>query len=445
MLGPGFVLISKELGISINTLSQSTAWLILTLGLVVFFINPLAKIYGKRPVYVFASIIMLVVSIWGAVAKDYPSFLGSRILGALGMAPYEVLVQATIADLYFVHQRATRLAVWNLFLLCGIAGAGFISGYIIEDLGYKWTFGICAILFGLNGILICFYVPETAYVRPKVVSQLTRATNTSDENYQLDTEKGASDHVEALPVAVIPIPAHITGNGSNPDEPKATYWRTMRLFSGRYTDAPIWKIFTRPLIIFWYPAVLWGFLIYGTVLTWLVVFSVVNGVIFVGPPYNFSVGEAGLISLSPFILSGLGEIISGPLNDWICLKLTKRNHGIYEPEFRLVLMVVVTILGTVGFFGFGLTIHYETHWSGPVLTYGLANMSLAFGSTCVFGYVLVSYSPLLHGVLDHLCANSAPGLVPQFSGRGIRGHQPAEFAHFWPRKQCTHLAIRPDD
>lgn len=55
------------------------------------------------------------------------------------MAPYEVLVQATISDLYFVHQRATRIAVWNLFLLCGIAGAGFISGYIIEDLGYKWT------------------------------------------------------------------------------------------------------------------------------------------------------------------------------------------------------------------------------------------------------------------------------------------------------------------
>jgi MFS family permease len=55
------------------------------------------------------------------------------------MAPYEVLVQATISDLYFVHERATRIAVWNLFLLTGICGAGFISGYIIEFLGYKWV------------------------------------------------------------------------------------------------------------------------------------------------------------------------------------------------------------------------------------------------------------------------------------------------------------------
>ena len=99
MLGPGFVPIAAELGITVSILSQSTAWLILTLGLCVFFFNPFAKIYGKRPVYVFASVVMLVVSIWGAVADSYSSFLGSRVLGALGMAPYEVLVQATISDL----------------------------------------------------------------------------------------------------------------------------------------------------------------------------------------------------------------------------------------------------------------------------------------------------------------------------------------------------------
>ena len=33
-------------------------------------------------------------------------------------------------------------------------------------------------------------------------------------------------------------------------------------------------------------------------------------------------------------------------------------------------MIVVVILGVVGFYGFGATVHYQTHWSGPVLTYG---------------------------------------------------------------------------
>ncbi|KAK3071701.1 hypothetical protein LTR53_008167 [Teratosphaeriaceae sp. CCFEE 6253] len=396
MLGPGFVPIAAELGITVVTLSQATAWLILTLGLVVFFFNPAAKIWGKRPIYVLASIILLIVSIWGAVADTYGSFLGSRILGAFGMAPYEVLVQATISDLYFVHERATRIAMWNLFLLCGIAGAGFISGYIIEDLGYKWTFGICAILFGVFGVGIVFFVPETTYVRNQVTSEALVKTGIQDhergaENEKFDAKTG-TQHVEFHELS-----KKITGNGSNPDaatEAKHSYFRTLRLFTGRYSDQHVWKIFLRPFLMFFYPCVFWAFLIYGTTLTWIVVFSVVNGVIFTAPPYNFTVGQAGLTSLSPFILCIIGEAISGPLNDYICVKMAQRNHGIYEPEFRLVLMIVVVILGTVGFYGFGATVHYVTHWSGPVLTYGLANMSLAFASTCVFGYVLDCYPRL---------------------------------------------------
>lgn len=53
-------------------------------------------------------------------------------------------------------------------------------------------------------------------------------------------------------------------------------------------------------------------------------------------------------------------------------------------------MTVVVVLGVTGFYGFGATVHYQTNWFGPVATYGLANMALAFASTCVFGYVLVS-------------------------------------------------------
>jgi len=274
MLGPGFVPISKELGITVEILSQSTAWLILTLGICVFFFNPAAKIWGKRPIYLFCSIILLVVSIWGAVADTYGSFLGSRILGALGMAPYEVLVQATISDLYFVHERATRIAVWNLFLLCGICGAGFISGYIIEDLGYKWTFGVCAILFGIFGLGVVFLVPETTYIRQNVHSETLAKTGIQHEERgapeeKID-EKGA--HVEFHATSQRRNDK-ITGNGSSPNaatEPKMGLMRELRFLTGRYSDAKIWKIFTRPLIMFFYPCVLWAFLIYGTTLTWIV-------------------------------------------------------------------------------------------------------------------------------------------------------------------------------
>jgi MFS family permease len=185
------------------------------------------------------------------------------------MAPYEVLVQATISDLYFVHERGTRIAVWNLFLLCGIAGAGFISGYIIEGLGYKWTFGICAILFGVFGFGILFFVPETTYIRNTVTSDVLAKTGIQDQERGAQTEKVDE---KGMHVEYHAISGKITGNGVNAtgSEPKMSFLKSLRLYTGRYTDQKIWKIFARPIIMFFYPCVLWGFLIYGTTLTWIV-------------------------------------------------------------------------------------------------------------------------------------------------------------------------------
>ena len=398
MLSPGFVVIAATLHITVETLSQATAWLILMIGLSLFILNPLAKIWGKRPVYILAIVIMFVTSVWGAATTQYNSFLASRIIGGIGMAPYEVLVQCTIGDLYFVHERATRIAVWNLFLLTGIAGGALVSGYIIQDDGYRWTFGVCAIFFGIFMFAVIFLVPETAYRRDAVVV-IPEEIRRDDH----ETEKPSGEVVVHMKIGhehdrsqrAGETEKHLSYSASHASaEPKMSYVKSLRVFTGRYSYAPIWKIYTRPVLLFFYPAVLWGFLIYGTTLTWIVVFSVVNGVIFTSPPYNFTVSQTGLISLSPFILTILGEIISGPLNDYICLVLTRKNRGIYEPEFRLPLIIVTIVLGTVGFFGFGASVHFQTHWAGPVLCFGLANMALAFASTCVFGYVIDSYPKL---------------------------------------------------
>src|SRR5690349_13239744 len=58
MLSPGFLDIAHDLNISVDVLAQSTAWLILTIGLGLFITNPLAKLFGRRPVYLLAIVIM---------------------------------------------------------------------------------------------------------------------------------------------------------------------------------------------------------------------------------------------------------------------------------------------------------------------------------------------------------------------------------------------------
>ncbi|KAH6637254.1 major facilitator superfamily domain-containing protein [Chaetomium tenue] len=386
MLSPGFLEIAANLDISIDVLAQSTAWLILCIGLSLFITNPLAKIIGRRPVYLVAIVIMFVTSVWGATVQRYDSFLGSRIVAGFGMAPFEVLVQCTIGDMYFVHERATRIAVWSLFLLTGISGGSLVAGYIIERDGYQWTFGVCAIFFGVLMLAVFFLVPETAYRRNAVTVVPSSEAEPGVEGSVRRMKLGHEHEVSGVSEK-----EGSTGSESTMIPKKQTYLQSLRVYSGRYSRAPGWKPFARPVVMLFYPAVMWGFLVYGTVITWIVVFSVVNAAIFNVAPYNFSVSQTGLISLSPFIMTIIGEVVSGPLNDWICVHLTKKNKGIYEPEFRLPLMAVALILGIVGFYGFGATVHYQTHWTGPVLCFGFANMSLVFAATCVFGYIVDSY------------------------------------------------------
>jgi hypothetical protein len=237
-------------------------------------------------------------------------------------------------------------------------------------------------------ILVFLFVPETAYNRAPLQQRLATTTLNAPGDEKADSRKAPRTEADSEATEVV--------------ERKHSYLRSLRIVNGKYSDAPFWKILIRPAVIFWYPAVLWAFLIYGTTLTWIVVFSVVNASIFTAPPYNFSVSQVGLISISPFVMTIIGEVIAGPLNDFICIYLAKRNHGIYESEFRLVLMIPVLLLGITGFFGFGASIHYQTHWIGPVLTFGIANMSVAFANGCVFGYVIDSHEDLSEEGKNHI-------------------------------------------
>ena len=59
--------------------------------------------------------------------------------------------------------------------------------------------------------------------------------------------------------------------------------------------------------------------------------------------------------------------------------LTKRNKGIYEPEFRLILVVPQMIFGCAGLYGFGITaantVKYGWFW--PDFFFALVVMVVA--------------------------------------------------------------------
>lgn len=46
----------------------------------------------------------------------------------------------------------------------------------------------------------------------------------------------------------------------------------------------------------------------------------------------------------------LGLVVTGPLLDWGAIWMSKRNKGVYEPEFRLIFMVSM-LFGVFGYVG----------------------------------------------------------------------------------------------
>lgn len=92
--------------------------------------------------------------------------------------------------------------------------------------------------------------------------------------------------------------------------------------------------------------------------------------IFSAPPYNFSTGSIGLIAgIPPFIGTVMGTVLSGPLSDFTAQLLAKRNNGVYEPEYRLISMLLFMVFGGMGFFGWAL--QESSSWVVPAVVSGV--------------------------------------------------------------------------
>lgn len=62
--------------------------------------NSLAVKYGKRPIYLFTSLGLMVTCFWSAAATNFTSLVASRVVCGFCMAPMEALIPASIADIW---------------------------------------------------------------------------------------------------------------------------------------------------------------------------------------------------------------------------------------------------------------------------------------------------------------------------------------------------------
>ena len=350
---------------------------------------PTARIWGKRHLYLFGALLMIASSAWGGSTgngKHYKSLLWARVFQGVALAPFEGLVNVSVGDLYFVHERGPRMAFTNTCLFGGAFLTPVFVGMIASNpnLGWQWSFYLMAIFMAPGFLLLLFLVPETAYRRPRHLN-LDLLADESSGTSTPNTPSGATTSEEK--------PLHsVTITDSEARPAKATLLQRLAPFNGRKTDESFFKLFLRPFPLFLHPAIFWACLTQGVIIGWTVMVGVILSLIFLGPPLLFSPQKAGYMYTSAFIGSMIGLLISGLFTEFVTKWCVRKNKGTYEPEFRILLMIPTLIFSTIGLYGFGITaqgvIRYKNGWILPEIFLAFILISMVSGAIASAQYLL---------------------------------------------------------
>lgn len=140
VLAAGFTDVARTYQVSLPEVALTTGLYMMGLGLGSVVASPTAILYGKRPVYLVSIILYISSAVWCAVSPNYASLVVARIFMGFAVSPVECLPSATVAEIFFLHERAYRLGIYTLLLLGGKNLVPLVSAAIIQGLSWRWVF-----------------------------------------------------------------------------------------------------------------------------------------------------------------------------------------------------------------------------------------------------------------------------------------------------------------
>ncbi|KAH7146095.1 major facilitator superfamily domain-containing protein [Dactylonectria macrodidyma] len=297
-------------------------------------VSALAHKFGKRPQFLFASAMGIIGGIACVVCGDsYNGLLAGRLLQGFGTTAYESLSLSVLGDIYFVHERASRTGLVVLTLTCMSSLVSIVSGPITNNLGWKYMVIINLPFVIAGAIGVFFWLPETQF----------RSTLPEQPTVQDMSEahmKGiSSEHVETPETESQPVYA------------KKTYVQSLAFTSGVYPGS-FFKALAAPFVTAVNPAVIWAILVGGIPVGFYGTLAYILAQIWGAPPYNRNASEIGYFYVGALIGGFLGGVAGAKLCDASSNVLVKRNNGVFEAEFRIVIQALGAVLAAIGYFVF---------------------------------------------------------------------------------------------
>ncbi|KAI9795401.1 MAG: hypothetical protein M1833_007189 [Piccolia ochrophora] len=365
---PSFPEIQEFFGISISQVNWTVAIPALGLSVGPLFWSSLADIYGRRIIFIIGTVIALASSIGAGGAKSFGGYMAARFFQGFGVSPAATVGLAIINDLFFEHERGQKVGLWVLAIDTGLLVGPLIGGFM-DLVSQFWINWLTAILFAVLLALEIAFLPETLYPRTRMLAWMPPETSEGVTDIEKIAAKRDPADVELkrtkkLPfVNVKPVP------GLRHPKP----WDTLVRFGLTF------KFLTVSIAVFvycfaWY----WWILSIITLIpvAYIQYTPQVQGLLFIGLILGTLFSEA---------------LCSGRLSDIIVLRLTKRNHGIREPEMRLWLAYPAALISSIGLIIWGVSVDKMYHWIVGQIAFFLFAAGVQMGNTVICSYIVDCY------------------------------------------------------
>ncbi|KAM5356710.1 hypothetical protein ACJ41O_003356 [Fusarium nematophilum] len=308
---------------------------------------PLSEMWGRVPVYHVCNVLFLAFTIACAVAPSLDSLIVFRFLaGTFGAAPM-TNGGGSIADMFPAEERAGVMAVFSIGPLIGPIIGPVVGGFLTDAKGWRWDFWVIAMVSGVISIGMLLLMKES--YAPVILERKTQRLRKETRSERLRSK--------------------LDPGLTNMENFKRCIVRPAKLL----VFSPICSIFAA------YLALVYGYL--------YLLFSSVPYVF--EDSYGFGTKTVGLVYLG----LGIGSFVGMGWFAFDSNKAVKKQmegDG-FKPEVRLKLLPTAAIIFPIGFFIYGWTADYKTHWIAPIVglaIIGVGNL-VCFMAICV--YLVDSY------------------------------------------------------
>lgn len=168
---------------SIFDISQSTAqWLstgyLLVAGLMIPISAWVFKSFSTRNVFILLLFIFLVGSLIGFFSTNFFWVLVARLVQAVAAGSTIPLVQNVILTIYSTSKRGTVMGIAGLIISFAPSIGPTLAGWIIDNLGWRWLFGVLLPLSILVVLLAFLYTESVKKPTPEKLDLISTGEST---------------------------------------------------------------------------------------------------------------------------------------------------------------------------------------------------------------------------------------------------------------------------